>query len=94
MPVSGRRQLAKRLHHLGLTEREAETAIETLIKSMVEGLAKDGKIIVSGFGSFNVRTHKPRTSRLPHQEPRRLPARKAVRFKASTDVFKSYNGGR
>lgn len=88
MPVPGRKQLVKHLQDIGLTEREAETAVEMLIKSMIEGLVKEGKVIVSGFGSFHVRTHKPRTSRLPNQEPRRLPARKAVRFKASPDVFK------
>ena len=84
----GRKALVQRLQAMGLTQKESETAVETILEKMIEGLEKDGKILVSGFGKFEIRQRRPRNSRLPGQELKRIPARRTVHFKAAPEVFK------
>lgn len=89
MPSHGRKSLIRRLQNLGLTQREAETAIETLLQNISDGLEKDGKVMISDFGRFEVRHYLPRAAKLPGQPLKRLPARRTVRFKPSRNLFAS-----
>ncbi len=94
MPVAGRRDIQKRLQALGFTASESEIAVETLIDELIVGLIEEGKVTVGGFGSFTVRTRRSRTTKLPGREPRRVPTRLTVRFKASPAVWADQDGGR
>jgi nucleoid DNA-binding protein len=79
--------IVRRLKSMGLTQREAEEADETLINGIIRGLEKDGKVLISGFGRFVVRRRRPGSVRLPGRERQKIPARMAVRFKASPKLF-------
>ena len=48
-----------------ITKKAAEAAIGAVSESIQEGLAKDGKVQIVGFGAFEVRARKARTGRNP-----------------------------
>lgn len=87
MPTRGRKILESRFKRLGLTQKESEEAVETLILGICDGLKQDGKVLISGFGRLAVRLHKSRQAKLPGKERTRIPARRTVRFKASPNIF-------
>ncbi|MBI4178541.1 HU family DNA-binding protein [bacterium] len=77
-----------RLQNLGLTRREAELALDEIIEGLRRGLLEEGRVRLSGFGSFTVRQRRPRNVNLPDRARRKAPARKTVRFKPSPAVFR------
>ena len=65
----------------------AKEAVEAILDLIIEGLLRDGKVLISGFGVFEVKVIKGRKGRdfetgslLP------LPPRKTVRFRASKEL--------
>ncbi len=68
----------------GLTKKDAELALNAFMKSVEEALAKDDKVQLVGFGTFDVRERKERKGRNP-RDPKsiiEIPASKAPVFKA------------
>lgn len=68
----------------GLTKKDAELALNAFMKSVEESLAKDDKVQLVGFGTFDVRERKARKGRNP-RNPKQvisIPASKAPVFKA------------
>lgn len=68
----------------GLTKKDAELALNSFMKSVEEALAKDDKVQLVGFGTFDVRERKERKGRNP-RDPKsiiEIPASKAPVFKA------------
>ncbi len=55
--------LAKRLPNLAA--RDVEVIVNTIFESMTDALCRDDRIEIRGFGSFEVRTRKPRIGRNP-----------------------------
>ncbi|OGH56598.1 MAG: hypothetical protein A3G34_09345 [Candidatus Lindowbacteria bacterium RIFCSPLOWO2_12_FULL_62_27] len=90
MSEHGRQGLIRHLKALGLTERESEDAINAILDGICEGLEQDGKVMMSGFGRFIVRAHAARNVQFPGRPRARIPARRTVRFKASTKLFDKY----
>lgn len=90
MSEHGRRGLIRRLKALGLTERESEETIDTILDGICEGLEQDEKVMMSGFGRFVVRAYKSRSVKFPGRPRERIPARRTVRFKASPKLFDKY----
>ncbi|SCZ76129.1 HU family DNA-binding protein [Acidaminobacter hydrogenoformans] len=68
----------------GLTKKDAEAALNAFMKSVEEALAKDDKVQLVGFGTFDVRERKERKGRNPRnpEEVIAIPASKAPVFKA------------
>jgi len=61
---------------------EAEKALGALIESVTKALKKEGKLTLTGFGTFTVAKRKARTGRNPATgEPLKIKASKSVRFK-------------
>jgi DNA-binding protein HU-beta len=61
---------------------EAEKAINAVISNVTKALKKDGKLTLTGFGTFMVAKRKARTGRNPATgEPIKIKAGKSVRFK-------------
>lgn len=87
MSDRGRIALVRRLQEIGLTGKEADVAVETILNSIEDGLEKDGRVVVSGFGRFTIRRRRPRDAKIPGRERQRIPARRAIHFKASPRVF-------
>ena len=68
----------------GLTKKDAETALNSFMKSAEEALAKNDKVQLVGFGTFDVRERKERQGRNPRNPEQviEIPASKAPVFKA------------
>nr|WP_276576552.1 HU family DNA-binding protein [Caldicoprobacter algeriensis] len=66
-----------------LTKKEAESAINALISVITEALARNEKVQLVGFGTFEVRERAERKGRNPQtKEEIIIPASKAPVFKA------------
>jgi DNA-binding protein HU-beta len=67
----------------GLTKKDSEKAINALFTSVEEALAKDEKVQIIGFGTFEVKTREERKGRNPQTGAEiTIPASKTPVFKA------------
>jgi DNA-binding protein HU-beta len=67
----------------GLNKKNSEAALNALISSVEESLAKGDKVVLVGFGTFEVRTRAARKGRNPQTKKEiTIPASKAPVFKA------------
>lgn len=65
-----------------VTKKEAELLVNTTLDSIIEGLTKEGKVVLPGFGSFEVRNKTAREARNPRTgEPIKIAAKRAPAFK-------------
>ena len=72
-----------------LAQRHAHLSPQDVAEALVAG----ERIEIRGFGSFTLHAHAPRTARNPKTgETLRLPARRAVRFKAGKSLRERVNG--
>ncbi len=70
-----------------ITQAAANRALQTVVKSIHGTLHAGGKVSISGLGTFSVKQRAARTARNPRTgETIQVPAKKAVRFKASTSL--------
>lgn len=77
----------------GLTKKDTSVAINAVISSIEETLAKGEKVQLVGFGTFEVRDRKERKGRNP-QKPEEviiIPASKAPVFKAGKSLKELVN---
>ena len=66
----------------GLTKQEAEKAFDNLFDIFIESLAEGEKVVVSGFGTFEVKERKAREGHDPRtKEVIHIPPIKAATFK-------------
>ena len=69
---------------LGITQVVAEQAAVVVLESIKQGLVKDGKVIIRGFGLFFTKQKHKRMGRNPKTgEPAIITARKVISFRAS-----------
>jgi len=74
----------------GLTKRDAEKAITSLVETIEEALKKGDKVSLVGFGTFEVRNRKPRVGRNPQTgEEIKIPASRVPSFKAGKSLKES-----
>ena len=72
---------------------DAMVMLDTVINEMIDAIAKDDRIEIRGFGSFQSRTHSPKNGYNPTTgENMFVPAGKTVLFKPSRDLTKKMNG--
>jgi nucleoid DNA-binding protein len=72
---------------------EAKDILEAALGTMVAALQQGERIEIRGFGVFVVRDRRPRQWRNPASGIiERSAAKKAVRFRASTELLKWING--
>lgn len=66
----------------GLNKKDSERAVNALVESISEALAKGDKVSLVGFGTFEVRTRQARTGRNPRTgQTLTIPAAKVPAFK-------------
>ncbi len=66
------------------TKRSAEDAVAAVLESVANGVRKDGKVQIIGFGTFEIKNRAARMGRNPKTgEPMQINASKSVGFKAS-----------
>ena len=76
----------------GLTKADATRALEATFEVITKALKKGEKVPVAGFGTFNVSKRKAREGRNPQTGATvKIPARKAVTFKAGTALKEAVN---
>ena len=69
----------------GLTKADANRALDATFEVITKALKKGERVPVAGFGTFNVSKRKAREGRNPQTGATvKIPARKAVTFKAGT----------
>ncbi len=77
-----------------LSHRDVEIIINQVFDSMVNSLAKGDRIEIRGFGSFEVRTRKPRVGRNPKTGERvEVDERRVPFFKVGNDLREMVNVG-
>ena len=79
---------------LDVTQREARTIIDTMIMCMSKGLKYDGKVQLTGFGSFHTRLMKDRVGRNPRKpdETFELEDKYQITFKSGKYIKEYVNG--
>lgn len=66
------------------TKRAAEDAVTAVLESIANGVRKDNKVQIIGFGTFELKHRAARMGRNPKTgEPMQIAASKSVGFKAS-----------
>ena len=76
----------------GLTKADATRALEATFEVITKALKKGERVPVAGFGTFNVTKRKAREGRNPQTGATvKIPARKAVTFKAGTALKDAVN---
>ena len=76
----------------GLTKADANRALDATFEVIAKALKKGERVPVAGFGTFNVSKRKAREGRNPQTGATvKIPARKAVTFKAGTALKEAVN---
>jgi DNA-binding protein HU-beta len=76
-----------------LTKAQAKAALESFVDAVEKTLKKGDKIALVGFGTFSVSKRKARTGRNPATGATiKIPAKKAVKFKAGKEFTNFING--
>ena len=76
----------------GLTKADAGRALDAALEGIVEGLKKDGKVSLVGFGTFAAKTRAERNGINPlTKEPLHIPAKTVASFKAGSKLKDALN---
>jgi len=76
----------------GLTKKDAEKALKSFVESVDETLAKNEKVQLVGFGTFEVKQRGERKGRNPKTlEEITIPASKVPTFKAGKELKEKVN---
>lgn len=71
----------------GLSLPYAEKVLNAVLDSMEDGLFRDGRVMLPGIGSFEVREIAPRRGRNPATgEEIQIPATKTIRFRPAKAI--------
>lgn len=76
----------------GLTKKDSEAAIDAFVSTVEETLSKGDKVVLVGFGTFEVKKRAARKGRNPQtKEEIKIPASKAPVFKAGKSLKDTVN---
>lgn len=65
-----------------VTKKQAEDIVDATLDAIIESVAKEEKVTIYGFGTFDIRKRKAREGRNPQTgEKMQIPASKTVGFK-------------
>jgi DNA-binding protein HU-beta len=74
---------------LGISRARAEEVYETVIGQMITQLAKGNRVTLSGFGTFEVVTRRPKLGRNPRTGDRlMIPQHQAVKFRMGKTLLR------
>jgi DNA-binding protein HU-beta len=72
---------------LNMTRVDAQRAVESVFGQIAEGLARDKKVQIQGFGTFQSKMRKAREGINPQTKQRmQIPASKTVGFKPGQEL--------
>ena len=84
-----RSQLVQKLasENPNLRPTEVEAVVDTFLETIIDQLAKGGRVELRGFGAFSTRARAARTGRNPRTGAEvAIPPGKAVRFKPGKEL--------
>ena len=68
----------------GITKKAAREGLELFIETLIDCMAEDEKVMIKGFGRFEMKTYKERIGKVPLSgEECIIPEHKKMRFYAS-----------
>lgn len=72
-----------------IDKSQAKQSVDTVFEIIKHGLKRDGKVVISNFGSFYLKTARPVQRHNPKTgEKVQVPAKQKVRFKPSSNILK------
>ena len=72
-----------------LDKKQAKSAVDKVFEIIKHGLKRDGKVVISNFGSFHLKTARPVQRHNPKTgEKVQVPSKQKVRFKPSENILK------
>ncbi len=76
----------------GLTKADAERALNATLEGITEGLKKEGKVALVGFGTFSAKKRDAREGINPlTKEAIKIPAKMVASFKAGSKLKDAIN---
>ena len=76
----------------GLSKADASRALDAAVEGITEGLKKEGKVALVGFGTFSAKKRAAREGINPlTKEPLKIPAKTVASFKAGSKLKDSVN---
>ena len=76
----------------GLSKADALRAVDAFVEGVVEGLKKEGKVTLVGFGTFAAKKRDARDGINPlTKEPLHIPAKTVASFKAGSKLKDAIN---
>ena len=76
----------------GLSKADALRAVDAFVEGVVEGLKKEGKVTLVGFGTFTAKKREARDGINPlTKEPLHIPAKTVASFKAGSKLKDALN---
>jgi integration host factor subunit beta len=87
-----RKDIIRKVVNLGLTHGKAKTSVEAVLQAINEGLTKEEKVKIAGFGTFYVKNKRARPGMNPKTgEKIQIVAKKYPVFKASPELRNKIN---
>jgi integration host factor subunit beta len=78
--------------HLNLTNREADAAVNEVLRTMVSAMSHGVRVEIRGFGSFSLKYREAREGRNPRTgEPVQVPAKFVPHFRAGKEMRDALN---
>ena len=78
----------------GAKKGEATKAVEAVLDAIRDGLKRDGKVAITGFGSFETAHREAREGRNPRTgKPVQVAASTTVKFRPGKGLKDALNGG-
>ena len=72
-----------------LDKKQAKMSVDRVFEIIKHGLKRDGKVVISNFGSFHLKVARPVTRRNPKTGAKvQVPAKEKIRFKPSANILK------
>jgi nucleoid DNA-binding protein len=84
--IMNKNDISKKVHeaHGGLSYVEAQKIVDFILETIKGRLSRGEKVLISGFGCFNVRKRKEKKGVNPQTgDPVVIPGRNSVKFKPS-----------
>lgn len=76
----------------GLTKADASRALEATLEGITNGLKKEGKVALVGFGTFSAKKRAAREGINPlTKKPLKIPAKVVASFKAGSKLKETLN---
>ena len=76
----------------GLSKADATRALDACVEGLTEGLKKEGKVTLVGFGTFSAKKRAAREGINPlTKEPLKIPAKTVASFKAGSKLKDALN---